>query len=86
MLELYVIPDIKHGSHENQNPRQQLALQGRAIDWWRFWLLNEEDADTGKRQQYAEWHILRDQHATDLSRPRAPRLKWVSRAATAPPQ
>jgi hypothetical protein len=85
-VELYVIPDIKHGSHQNQNPRQQLALQGRALDWWRFWLLNEEDADTGKRQQYAEWHVLRDQHAIDLSRPRAPRLKWFSRAATDSPQ
>jgi hypothetical protein len=76
-VELYVIPDIKHGSHENQNPRQQLALQGRAMDWWRFWLLNEEDADAGKREQYAAWHILRDQHAVDLSHPRSPRLTWT---------
>jgi hypothetical protein len=84
-VELYVIPDIKH-SHETRNPRQQLALQGRAIDWWRFWLLDEEDADTGKRQQYAEWHVLREQHAVDLSHPRSPRLKWFSRAATDSPQ
>jgi hypothetical protein len=73
-VELYVIPDIKHGSHQIQNPRQQLALQGRAMDWWRFWLLNEEDADAGKREQYAARHILRDQHAADLSHPRSPRL------------
>jgi dipeptidyl aminopeptidase/acylaminoacyl peptidase len=75
-VELYVIPDIIHGSHENQNPRQQLALQGRAIDWWRFWLLDEEDADVSKHQQYAEWHVLREQHAVDISHPRSPRLSW----------
>jgi dipeptidyl aminopeptidase/acylaminoacyl peptidase len=85
-VELYVIPDIKHGSHENQNPRQQLALQGRALDWWRFWLLDEEDADERKREQYASWHVLRDQHAADLSHPRSPRLEWVSRVAADPPR
>jgi dipeptidyl aminopeptidase/acylaminoacyl peptidase len=79
-VELYVIPDIKHGSHEVQNPRQQLALQGRALDWWRFWLLNEEDADERKREQYAEWHALREQHAVDLSHPRSPRLTWTATA------
>jgi hypothetical protein len=79
-VDLYVIPDIKHGSHQNQNPRQQLALQGRAMDWWRFWLLDQEDADSGKREQYAEWHALREQHAVDLSHPRSPRLTWTSEA------
>ena len=58
----------------------QLALQGRALDWWRFWLLNEEDTDEGKREQYTSWHVLRDQHAADLSHPRSPRLKWFSKA------
>jgi dipeptidyl aminopeptidase/acylaminoacyl peptidase len=75
-VELYIIPDIEHGSHQNQNPRQQLALQGRAMDWWRFWLLDEEDADTGKREQYASWHVLRDQHRIELTHPRPPRLTW----------
>jgi hypothetical protein len=79
-VELYVVPDIKHGSHDIQNPRQQLALQGRAIDWWRFWLLGEEDADTGKREQYTSWHILRKQHAIDLSHPRSPRITWTPTA------
>jgi dipeptidyl aminopeptidase/acylaminoacyl peptidase len=77
-VEFYVVPDIKHGSHDNQNPRQQLALQGRAIDWWRFWLLDEEDADSRKREQYTSWHILRDQHVVDLSHPRSPRLTWTA--------
>ena len=85
-VEYYVMPDIKHGSHQHQNPRQQLALQARAIDWWRFWLLDEEDADERKRQQYASWHVLRDQHILDLSHPRSPRLEWYSRVATGPPR
>jgi hypothetical protein len=79
-VEYYVMPDIKHGSHENQNPRQQLALQGRAMDWWRFWLLGEEDADAGKLEQYASWHVLRDQHGIDLTHPRSPRLTWSATA------
>jgi dipeptidyl aminopeptidase/acylaminoacyl peptidase len=85
-VEYYVMPDIQHGSHENQNPRQQLALQGRALDWWRFWLLDEEDAGEAKREQYASWHVLRDQHTADLSLPRSPRLEWVSRTAADPPR
>jgi dipeptidyl aminopeptidase/acylaminoacyl peptidase len=85
-VELYVIPDIKHGSHEIQNPRQQLALQGRALDWWRFWLLDEEDADESKSEQYKSWRALRDQHSLDLSHARSPRLEWFSRVAADAPR
>jgi hypothetical protein len=78
-VELYVIPDIKHGSHLFQNPHQQLALQDRALDWWRFWLQDKEDDSTPmKNQQYAEWRTLREKHLVDLKLPRAPRLVWSS--------
>jgi hypothetical protein len=66
-VEYYVSPDIKHGSHTLQNPRQLLVLQQRALDWWCYWLQDEESMDTGKRQQLSEWRILRQQHLADIS-------------------
>jgi dipeptidyl aminopeptidase/acylaminoacyl peptidase len=80
-VELYVLPDIRHGSHFAQNPRQLLALQGRAMDWWFFWLLDEEDPDPSKAAQYAQWRDLMDAHREDLKRPMPPRLKWSVSAA-----
>jgi hypothetical protein len=79
-VELYVLPDIRHGSHLTQNPRQLLALQNRAMDWWLFWLLNEEDPDLSKAAQYAQWRGLREMHRDDVSRPKPPRLKWSASA------
>jgi dienelactone hydrolase len=58
-VEYYVVPDITHGSHTLQNPRQLLAIQQRALDWWCFWLKGEESDDPGKREQYASWREMR---------------------------
>ena len=77
-VEYYVLPDIAHGSHLVQNPRQLLALQNRALDWWLFWLRNEEDPDQRKSEQYADWHRLRTQHGADLAQPRPPLLDWTA--------
>ncbi len=65
-VEYYFIPDLEHGSHGLQNPTQILALQGRALDWWCYWLKDEHDPDPRKAQQYARWDALRAQHAADL--------------------
>lgn len=61
-VELYAIPDIEHGSHGLQNPRQCAASQERAVDWLDFWLNGHEDASPAKRVQYAEWRELRRKH------------------------
>lgn len=37
-VELFVIPDIEHGSHFIQNPAQCLASQQGAVDWFDSWL------------------------------------------------
>jgi len=29
------------------------------VDWFRFWLKEEEDPDPGKAEQYARWRELR---------------------------
>ena len=59
-VELFVIPDIQHGVHILQNPRQRLASQGGTVDWFCFWLKAEEDPDPAKGAQYKRWHQLRD--------------------------
>lgn len=58
-VELFVIPDIEHGVHELQNPVQRLASQGATVDWFRFWLKDEEDPDPLKTAEYDRWRQLR---------------------------
>jgi dipeptidyl aminopeptidase/acylaminoacyl peptidase len=59
-IEMYLMPDIDaHPSHSMQNPRQILAVQGRAVDWFDFWLNDRESSDPTKQQQYSQWRRLR---------------------------
>lgn len=84
-VEYYVIPDLPHGSHVLQNPRQLLALQTRALDWWRFWLLGEEDRnDPSKRQQYESWNALKRKHQADRLKGRAPLRRWEAHGVRLP--
>jgi hypothetical protein len=75
-VEYYILPDITGGRHLLQNPRQLLALQSRALDWWSFWLKGEESLDPTKAEQYLEWKRLRELHNAELSRPRPARRNW----------
>lgn len=59
-VELFVVPDAEHGSHGLQNPRQCLAAQEGAVDWFDFWLNEHETTDSTKREQYARWRQLRE--------------------------
>jgi len=54
--ELLYIPD---GSHILIKPWERLTSQQGAVDWYRFWLKGEEDADSAKAPQYARWRELR---------------------------
>jgi hypothetical protein len=58
--EMYLIPDIQHGTHTLQNPGQCLAAQQRAVDWWDFWLNGHEDPDPEKAEQYKSWRTMRE--------------------------
>jgi dipeptidyl aminopeptidase/acylaminoacyl peptidase len=58
-VELFVIPDIAHGTHVLQNPAQRFASQGGSVDWFCFWLKGEEDSDPAKTEQYERWRGLR---------------------------
>jgi hypothetical protein len=65
-VEYFFVADQEHGSHQLQNPGQLISLQGRALDWWCYWLKDERDPDPAKADQYARWDILRQQHTKDL--------------------
>jgi hypothetical protein len=32
----------------------------RNLDWFRFWLKDEEDPDASKKEQYARWRQMRE--------------------------
>lgn len=55
--ELWVYPDETHMKYR---PRVKLAVYERNLDWFRFWLLGEEDPSTAKAGQYARWRSMRD--------------------------
>lgn len=66
-VEYYVVPDVRRGSHTLQNPKQLLALQTRALDWWMFWLKGEETDGPQKEAQYRSWRELRRLHRQDVA-------------------
>jgi hypothetical protein len=66
-VELFVAPDIEHGSHGLQNPSQCLAVQEGAVDWFDFWLNGHEDPNAAKAEQYARWR-----HLSELNRAQPP--------------
>ena len=86
-VELYVVPDIAHGSHALQNPTQLLSLQQRALDWWCFWLKDEVDTDPRKSEQYERWQVLRELRDRQLHGHKGDRFispsACVSRSASA---
>lgn len=55
--ELYVFPDAPHQKFQ---PRHQLAVYERNLDWFRFWLQGWEDSAPGKQAQYARWRAMRE--------------------------
>ncbi|QDW67575.1 Atxe2 family lasso peptide isopeptidase [Luteimonas granuli] len=54
--DLYVFP---HEAHQKFQPRHKLAAYERNLDWFRFWLLGEEDSHPAKAEQYAHWRGMR---------------------------
>lgn len=54
--ELYFFPNELH--HKNQ-PKHRLEIYERNLDWFRFWLENEQDPTPAKRGQYERWNNLR---------------------------
>lgn len=45
--------------HVLTTPAARMASQGGSVDWFRFWLKDEEDPDPAKAEQYKRWRELR---------------------------
>lgn len=54
----YIFPDEGHAM--GRYPAQQVARNGRSIDWFAFWLQGREDPDPAKAAEYAGWRKLRE--------------------------
>ncbi|HEY8507048.1 MAG TPA: hypothetical protein VIL32_01755, partial [Steroidobacteraceae bacterium] len=81
-VELAFVPDLEGATHGLQNPRQLLASQQAAVDWFDFWLNDREDPDAAKQSQYVRWRRLREQRDAQIGKPRPPLLEWSSRPRT----
>jgi len=51
------------GTHILVKPLERLVSQGGAVDWFCFWLKEEEDPDPAKADQYVRWREFRRQLA-----------------------
>lgn len=56
-VDLIYTPD---GQHILQKPLERYASQQGNVDWFRFWLQGDEDAEPSKRNQYARWQKLKN--------------------------
>lgn len=63
--DLYVFPEEAHFKFQ---PRHKLAVYDRNLDWFKFWLLDEENSEPFKQEQYARWRKMKAKpnHNDDL--------------------
>jgi dipeptidyl aminopeptidase/acylaminoacyl peptidase len=59
VVEMVVTMD---GEHILQKPWQRMVSQQGNVDWFAFWLKDEEEPDPGKADQYRRWQRLRRQN------------------------
>jgi hypothetical protein len=52
--------------HSPVRPLERLAAQDGAVDWFTFWLNNEEGHGAAKAEQYSRWRELRKLHEANL--------------------
>jgi dipeptidyl aminopeptidase/acylaminoacyl peptidase len=57
-IEVWIYPNELHLKWQ---PQHRLRIYQRNVDWMNFWLRDLEDADPGKREQYARWRQLHDE-------------------------
>lgn len=46
--------------HSKRHPANEWWANQRNLDWFRFWLKDEEDPDPGNAEQYARWREMRN--------------------------
>ena len=71
-VELYIYANELHAKNQ---PKHRYEIFERNLDWFRYWLRNEEDISADKKEQYLGWRRLRDawtQRPEQLSQPQIP--------------
>ena len=48
-----------YGTHNLVKPRERERSMQGAVDWYRFWLLGEEDDSPSKTEQYRRWREMK---------------------------
>jgi hypothetical protein len=56
---------LPRGTHLLTKPAERLISQQGNVDWFCFWLKDEEDEDLSKRDLYSRWQLLRDARRRD---------------------
>jgi hypothetical protein len=51
--------DYPNEGHIKRSPANRWWLYRRNLDWFRFWLKDEEDLDPSKAEQYSRWRKMR---------------------------
>ncbi len=71
-VELYIYANELHMKNQ---PKHRYEIFERNLDWFRYWLRDEEDSSPEKREQYLRWGRLRDawtQRQEQFSHPQMP--------------
>ena len=55
-VDYYIFPN---GTHNLRTPSERWTSLTVSVDWYRFWLKGEEDADPAKASRYRYWRQLR---------------------------
>jgi hypothetical protein len=66
-VEFTFLPDPGDGNnHILVKPWERRIAQQGLVDWFRFWLKNEEDSDPSKADQYNRWRALRTEFRASI--------------------
>ncbi len=66
-VEWFTYPDE---GHVKTGPAHKWWVYQRNLDWFRFWLKDEEDPDRSKAEQYVRWRAMRDKLAWQKTKTR----------------
>jgi len=67
-VEMIYIPE---GTHILEKPWERMTSQQGNVDWFCFWLKDEEDPDPAKADQYERWRELRKLQQQNSTKPQA---------------
>ena len=63
-VEMLVLPEA---SHNPERPWERLESQQGTVDWFAFWLKDEENDDPARADQYKRWRKLRGDNGGNQS-------------------